>query len=394
MNNGEVYTKSHFYANYSFSVNDTAPSPPNNEGVGLFPYEKPWSINYPIPYSIPKIPTQLRFSNGSQRLTRPNGAFYIKEPPYSDGDLVGAELLDDDGNPICGGFGLQNQGEAFFYNRIANVATRNFMYKYENGVSWNERYANGFEDYWTQATKPGDPLAGLSEVLNGEKYQRVECGYGYFLKPDGWGRVIRLPNGADINLDSQFLSASNANNPGPRVIPAGDLSFLGNTWYYDENAVLTMFNLDNQNLALALNPNSDIKKAGLNIYRIVESGLENIKEFSPIIIPTFVRLRTEGAVAALAMSIKNLGTIDIKFKNTLRDNDREKNGVITYSTSEKPPVPVLDNVFLAPNETCFIYGNTRQEVDDSINDNTGFRLKQLGINNTCLLYTSPSPRDS
>jgi len=174
-------------------------------------------------------------------------------------------------------------------------------------------------------------MKGLSRVADGEKYQRIECGYGYFLKPEGWGRIIRMKDGVDINFDTQSLSVGNVNNPGPTTISSGDMSRFGSSWYSNESIDVTMFNIDNQNLSLALNGNSNIKKGSLDIYRIVESGVENIAEFTPIIIPTFVTLRIEGAANALALSIRNIGEVAMRFKNELHASSEEKGGVITYT---------------------------------------------------------------
>lgn len=332
--NGTFYTRDHFHLN-NVVGNDTAVSTESAPAqIGTFPYEKPWSATYPEPYSIPKKPTAQRFSDGTGRMLHPsstpgNPIYYYEEPSYSDGDLVGAEVGGSSG-PIAGGFGIQNQGPAWFYNRIANVATKNWMYKYEKGVAWSETYANNYEPYWDATNNPFGttdyPFVGVSNVVGGEKYQRVECGYGYFIRPQGWGRVGRTDWAADINFDTAYLNTSDPNNPGPASRPPG----IAGNWFSHRYTNLTMYNLDNQNLTLALNLGSVIKEGTLDLYRIVESGIDNIVEPTNFVIPTYVVLHVEGSNFAWRMFIKNSGDVPVSFRNSFNPADGY-GGAVTYT---------------------------------------------------------------
>jgi hypothetical protein len=160
--NGKYYLLSHFDLNFIGNNENEELYPVGENAIrlqaktGQYPYEKPWSITYPSNYSIPQKPVIERFTSwnsgvGRQRYDN-SGHFFMEEPAYEDGDLVGIEV---DSN-VGGGFGLQflpdSAGEGnsiFFPNRISQVATKNFMYKYESGVAWNETYANGYEPFWT-----------------------------------------------------------------------------------------------------------------------------------------------------------------------------------------------------------------------------------------------------
>lgn len=304
-----------------FDVNNYPSAPANAAamtGVGKWPYEKPWSINYPTPYSIPKKPTKLRFNWDHERTYGPlasndisTSKFILEEPAYEDGDLVGNEFDDGSGWPGVGGFGLQEKSGVWFPNRIAFVATKNYMYKYERGIAWYESYANGYQPLWTSgntgpwASYPA--LAGMSSVINGEKFQRLECGYGYFMKYHNWPRNFRWRWYSDIYLAND-VGASPGNTP------SGD--------YGDYRALLSnyhnTYNLDDQNIAFAFDQfdNNKINQGGIDIYRIVESGKDNIKVPENFLIPTFARLSFGGQADRLyALYIVNNGVVEAKLQN-------------------------------------------------------------------------------
>lgn len=298
-----TYFKSHFNLNYSSSVPDSSPHPSLKAGLGSFPYEKPWTIDYPNRYSIPAKPTDERYRYGGQRtMTSSSGIYYLDEPAYNDGDLIGYEVNGTDSND-GGGFGSQSAFGVWFHNRIAESITQSFMYKYESGVAWNEKYANGYE--------PSNPgyvrFAGASSVKGGEKYQRFESGYGYFLKPMGWPRVMRTTWGADTyfrpDIDSSGISYT------PPIVADNLWSSYGYT-----NDV---YNLSDINLALAMDNVSAYKEGTLEAYRVVNSNPENLAEPENFILPTWVSLQN-GASASRAyyMYIVNSGTIPSTFSNT------------------------------------------------------------------------------
>lgn len=310
---GDFFFKSHFSLNYSPSVPDTIPSPNVGEGLGTFPYEKPWTIEYPNKYSIPRKPTDERYRYGGDRTPSPDPSkYYLDEPAYNDGDLIGYEVIGGGVKP-AGGYGSQNAFGIWFFNRISQAATRNFMYKYESGVAWNEKYANGYEP-----SNPGYPrFAGASSVLGGEKYQRFESGYGYFMRPAGWPRVARYTWGGDSYWGKDIQSTATGgflggdpNSPGPGVSTShesGDLIAL-------ENHINDVYNIDNVNLALVLDNSRIIKNGPLEAYRIVNSNPDNLREPENFVLPSSVIINN-GASAARAsfFGFQNKGDIPVSF---------------------------------------------------------------------------------
>lgn len=279
-------------------------------GINKFPYEKPWTINYPEPYKIAKKPVQKRFDYGNNRFYK--NPYIVEEPAYTDGDLVGNKVSGDVDNIANeGGFGVQSFG-GFFPNQIAYVTTRDYMYKYEKGVNKKETYANGYEPYWDQNNLGpyiSNPiLAGISSVNNGEKYQRLEAGYGYFMKYQDWPRVFRVDWSADIYFYPDSGNAPGISYPGNYF---GDFKTI-RSWKHNT------YNLDDQNYAFGFDQFSDFKtnKGGIDIYRIVDSGLENIKIPKNFLINTGIRIVWGGHADRLyRLDFYNRGVIDVKIKN-------------------------------------------------------------------------------
>lgn len=317
-NGSSIYFLSHFDLNY-VSSNSTLTSPVT--AIGQFPYEKPWTINYPAQYSIPAKPIVPRFNYGIGRAVKSgtgnNSVYWTDDPAWADGDLVGNMYGD-----IAGGFGIQSFEGAFFANRIAQVATSNFMYKYERNVAWNEEYANGFEPLWNSNPKKafvGQSKVGGTNGVPGEQYQRLECGYGYFFKPQGWPRIVREPSGnSDIPFfgDMNNLKKLDPNNPGPGTTPIGTTYNL----YSDVAHINDVYNLGNQNLAVCMDDRSSIKEGTLDIYRIVNSGIGNVSIPSKFIINTFVVLHFSGpSDRCVFWQITNTSDITVHFTNEFTD---------------------------------------------------------------------------
>lgn len=322
---------SHFNINY---FSGATPSDTNEfAGYGKFPYEKPWTINYPEPYKIAKKPIDKRFDYGSDR--RYINPYIVEEPAYLDGDLVGNVVDTNSELANVGGFGVQSFG-SFFPNQIAYVATKDYMYKYEKDVHAKEKYANGYEPYWNQSnigpylTVP--ELAGMSSVNNGEKYQRVECGYGYFMKYENWPRVFRVDWSADIYFYPDTSTSPGTSSPG---------TYFGNfktlqPWRHNT------YNLDDQNFAFAFDQftNNKTNKGGIDIYRIVESGVDNIKIPESFLIPTAMRLNFGGhADRCYSLYLINNGTIDSKLRNDFNSGtivvvQNPSGGSLSFSTSQ------------------------------------------------------------
>jgi len=167
---------------------DSATGEPVDSSINSFPNEQPWTINYPTPYSIPSEPTQLNESINFLNQV---------EPRYFDGDKAGLYYGQETGT----GYGLMNplEGGDAIYNKFAQTITRGSVYKYENNVSWHEEYSNGFRKSRHSGLFPGKNF----NVLNGEEYQRLESGFGYFMRPEGWGRISHNVWG-DIMLTSDI----------------------------------------------------------------------------------------------------------------------------------------------------------------------------------------------
>ncbi|MEK6829314.1 MAG: hypothetical protein AABY15_04240 [Nanoarchaeota archaeon] len=323
-NGSGYFTKSHFDINHSPSVADTSPSPPEGAGLGFFPYEKPWTAEYPSSYSIPKKPTDIRYQYDVDRTPSSTpGIYYLDEPAYNDGDLVGLPVFDYD--DVTGGFGSQSAFGVWFGNRISQVATKNIMYKYERGVAWNETYANGYE--------PSNPgylrFAGVSHVDGGEKYQRLESGYGYFLKPSGWPRIMRTTWGADTYFgpDISFGSGlgGDSENPGPgtttSVVSGG---IWGSVTHQND-----VYNLNNVDLALVLDSTALIKQGTLEFYRIVDSNPNNLNVPQTFVIPTSVRIN-DGISPARCynFTLTNTGEITVSFVQAFRGPIQTPSGVV------------------------------------------------------------------
>jgi hypothetical protein len=328
------YLLSHFDINYT----ETSPKQTDTPRmIGTFPYEQQWTINYPEKYSIPKKPTKERYNGNfnSQRQVYTtlgsNKVYYLNEPVYEDGDLVGQVVSED----TAGGFGIQTLGGVWFANRIGQVISKSLLYKYEKGVAYNEKYANDYEPFWDASS--GKLFGGESNVVGGEKYQRLECGYGYFMKPEGWNVIVRQSWGADTPRaqdiiasggDTGLRSYGDTNNPGPGTSPSGIVGLF----YSPTSHRNDVYNLDNQNLALCMDIRSKIRNGTIDIYRVIESGsVESLAERRSFVIPTYIKLVSEGLSDRIVeFFIRNDGDEISKITNTLLTEVKyeDKNGVI------------------------------------------------------------------
>lgn len=357
--NGKYHLVSHYDLNLVYGNETEALYPIGENAIlqqakfGQYPYEKPWSINYPIKYSIPSKPVIERFekaTDGVQRQKYDSAHFFMEEPAYEDGDLLGLEI---DG--VAGGFGVQyipdpaGDGPGLFFpNRISEVSTRNFAYKYERGVAWNESYANGYEPYWDVPTSQ-HPFAGISKVKNGETFQRLECGYGYFMKPQAWPRYVRSSFGADIPTGDILnpVDGSKAISS-PKVSNAGLIGEM----YSPKQWPVDLYNIDGQNLTLALGNQNIIKRGGIDIYRIVKSGVDNIVVPTSFVIPTYVRLICSNGSLAFSFNLRNDGEIAVKIRNRFCRGVfyEDKVGNIQFAN-------IGDIIELLPNHSMFLAGD-------------------------------------
>ena len=216
----------------------------------VFPYEKPWSISYPDQVKIPVVPSSIN------PLWDPNTH---TSPKYTDGDLIGFNSIVSSSTSsiqsYAGGMGLQYDSGStmYFPNRFSKRVTRGYVYKYESGVSLYESYSNGYRPQ----------LNNESFVQNGEKYQRVEAGFGYFLKPEGWS-------------DTFYGTAYDYVNSGFTYLDQTTGTYQVGTYVDPQDDMYLKFDI-----------NSQVKDGGLDIYRIVDPL--NINSPDPNITPTFTK---------------------------------------------------------------------------------------------------------
>ncbi len=148
--------------------------------IGIFPYEKPWTINYPEPFKIPKPPSVL---NTNKSYDSNGNPLDIKEPVYLDGDVAG------DFYNNSSGYGLQNISGEYNPNQLSREISKSSIFKYESIDAWGEQFSNGFTPVLDNDNRINNGLQPC-DVLNGEGYQRLEAGYSYWLKPEGWPRIV------------------------------------------------------------------------------------------------------------------------------------------------------------------------------------------------------------
>lgn len=247
------------------------------------PYDRPWDHLYPAKYGIPAMPVDRNFfRNGTGRL--PGSApYYLEQPEFKDGDLnglkvsAGSVLAPD----LAGGYGVQYSlsNNFWFPNRFSKEVTASYVYKYEGGVAWNETYSNGYEP-----SNSGFPVQpGVSKVLNGEKYQRVECGYGYWLKPEGWPVVSPEPWGDTIYSQATRPGVGLTSDFKPGVLPVGTDN--GNIKVQVQNIPVDVYNFEDKDIALALDSNARYSEGALSLYRIIDP--KDRIERGPEVIPTY-----------------------------------------------------------------------------------------------------------
>jgi hypothetical protein len=242
---------SHFNVNRgigSFSLSALGLEP--NSSLGEFPYQRTWTINYPEPYKIPTRPLVLNESkNFSQKV----------EPRYLDGDLAGEFTWQKDAR----GYGsmIPLQGGDLIYNQFAQTLTKSRIYKYEYNVNWHEEYSNGFRKIEHESLFPDKQF----EVKNGERYQRVEAGFGYFLKPEGWGRISHESWG-DYMISSDIKNGETA--------PSNFFPPKYNSSMYRDGEIL-YFRFDT-----GITPKW-LKNGSLDIYRIIDDTPEDLSPSIP-----------------------------------------------------------------------------------------------------------------
>jgi len=323
------------------------------------PYDKPWSHLYPEKYKIPTRPTVKNFDRSlpNPNPTRLPGSspYYLEQPEYKDGDLIGLAV----NSPVVlnegsGGYGVQYSSEnlSWFSNRFSKEVTARYIYKYEAGVAWNETYANGYEP-----SNPGFPIQpGISSVVNGERYQRFECGYGYWLKPGGWPPVSAEPWGDTVFSQSTRPGAGLSSSFGPSVLNVGQNN--GNIKVQAQNQFIDVYNIEDKDIVVALDNNANYSEGPLDVYRIIDPN-DRIPD-GPIIVPTSATFRFQ----------------DFYFQRGPNGTDRIRTGHITSNNDND------DNYF-----SKLVGGSSHAQF--------GYQLLQFEItNNGSITITVPNTQVS
>jgi hypothetical protein len=243
-------SSSHFDLNRTSGFTSEAVTGESEEfGLNKFPYEKVWTINYPEPYSIPSQPSVVNESKDFNSQV---------EPRFLDGDLSG--LFKDS---QARGYGSMQSLEDYelIHNKFAQSVTKYRVYKYENEVSWHEEYSNGFRKYFHQDLFPDKEFS----VKNGEKYQRLEAGFGYWVKPEGWGRITQKSWG-DYMLTSDINSSF---SPPSNLIPSNLIQVMQR---FGENLTIKM--------DTTISPNW-LEQGALDFYRVIDDDPSNLQEPRP-----------------------------------------------------------------------------------------------------------------
>lgn len=202
-------------------------SPPPGSGVGIFPYEQPWSLTYPEPYKITKPPKiynplkswdsntgQFNFTkdivnnNGQTNTIILNAGEEYLQPRFLDGDLAGGP---DCWGTNANGFGLQIYSDVWGGNNFSREVTKNEVWRYEAVDHWREDWSNGYNEQLTPSdfNKYPNTPNGKPQII-GERWQRLEAGYAYWLRPRGWPR-IKNESWGDHLLDNDYNPFANHN---------------------------------------------------------------------------------------------------------------------------------------------------------------------------------------
>ena len=230
-----------------------------------FPFEKSWTINYPNKYSIPKLPTDWA---GTKTETNDDGddMVVIGVPQYYDGyklKLGGGYGSQYPTTPLgLGGLGLAyfgyNSEEMHNNDTINRLEINSFdlssldpnsennsamkgntfnssistesLYLYEYAPSKHYgMYANGYvQNETTYNNGHINKPTNVSNVLNGEQYQRVECGFGYYLMPSGMPQI-------GFNWDYDFQCKYHSNYAGTGQQFSAWQGFKDDNFYYNKS---------------------------------------------------------------------------------------------------------------------------------------------------------------
>lgn len=286
---GTTNNKSHYALNTNLeSIGRLNVTGITENGVGKFPYEKAWNYNYPTPYLIPESP-KLKNSNKifiDDQIPENNIL-----PRFLDGDLVGYNTGENayslDGK-IFGGWGAQsNVVRTVFANKFAQQVTTSPLYRYEINGSFSEEYSNG---YTPNNGYPNLPPNQRSIVKNGELYQRLECGHGYFVWIQGFPRIWNKKDNDEM-IPTDYLTT---NLPQISSNPVDSSSYISNYSNLNSlflNDTLLTNNLDvNTKINIGLN---NLNNGYAYFYRIINPDPNNLIPAEPPFISKFIKINLQ-----------------------------------------------------------------------------------------------------
>jgi len=281
--NGKYYKANHYDLNRykEWYKEDNQPLP--GSGIGKFPYEKPWSLTYPENYIVTKkpfVPNPLKkFTPDNQPILNTDiinrngvvhnyqltpGQFFL-EPRFLDGDLAGGS---DAWGTNANGYGLQTFQNTFAGNNFSREVTKNEIWLYEGESDWATEWSNGYKPGVTgfDLDKYPDSRDG-KPANNGEKWQRLEAGYAYWLRPRGWPR-IKNENWGDHLLENDYDPLANHDYLSVYQSPSEYNSYYFSIYNY----------LDEITLQMGARADFFSKFGGLSMYRIEKPYYNNPKK--------------------------------------------------------------------------------------------------------------------
>lgn len=259
-----------------------------------FPYERAWDKNYPEKYSIPKKPTIKNMTDAEYfSELRP----FIETPQYKDGDLIKGNSQ----SYLAGGFGLSWHNETPQYTNFATYITISEMYRYEPTGESDFGKSQYFGCYANGYSESINTVGYSSSVINAEKFQRLEAGYGYFLFPSSLPRVVPIsdsgenlftlsPNQVDLivypNIDDLgYHSVVQQSN--------SEFNLVAKTNHYNSYSMLNNSKDYAIDLSKKTNNSNALINDKLNIYRIVDGTMKVPPDEAQQTVPTYVKFIIE-----------------------------------------------------------------------------------------------------
>lgn len=279
----KYFKANHYDLNRYNKWNEEEESPVPGSGIGRFPYEKPWSLTYPENYKITRKPSVLNPLKSWDNSNNPNlvvnvqntngatntfnltsGEFFL-QPRYLDGDMAGGP---DAWATNANGYGLQVYDGTYYGNNFSREVTKNEIWRYEAVDHWTEEWSNGYNAGLTPQNfdKYPNTQNGKPDIV-GERYQRLEAGYAYWLKPRGWPRIQNEKWG-DHLLENDFLQDRNHDYNSVYQSPNSYNSYYFSIYNY----------LNEITLQQGSRANFFSKFGRLNIYRIEKPYYTNPKK--------------------------------------------------------------------------------------------------------------------